>query len=83
MGAEVGGKMRDDGDRTRGPNRKGVRGGGGGGGGDETARGHRRSRVRQVPSDRPVAIGPPPPLPTEKEREHSPPWPGRPASPAP
>lgn len=31
MGAEVGGKMRDDGDRTRGPNRKGVRGGGGGG----------------------------------------------------
>lgn len=33
MGAEVGGKMRDDGDRTRGPNRKGVRGGGGGGGG--------------------------------------------------
>ena len=31
MGAEVGGKMRDGGDRTRGPNRKGVRGGGGGG----------------------------------------------------
>jgi len=31
VGAEVGGKMRDDGDRARGPNRKGVRGGGGGG----------------------------------------------------
>ena len=69
MGAEVGGKMRDDGDRTRGPNRKGVRGGGGGGGGTR-----QREATGAAESGRSQVTGPLPsdlPLPCRTRRKGS------------